>query len=265
MRHSPFLDTGEPSGLHSYVMRIPKRDNKREPTSTLISRRQFLKNTGIITGAAIAGSLLLAGACKKSATETTTSTTTTTTTTTPPPSTPPISVRLPPVNGLEYLVNSDPATVDNSTLPVTPASLLHVLNPSPQVDIDAYHLNVHGQVSNPLSLTYADLQKFPRIEKTVLLICPTVFADNETLSGIPLFSLLEAAGVKPEAIQIVFRSLDSLQQNVSISDALNGNMFLALAVAGQTLTREHGYPLRLIRSGQIGVFWLKCIGDIEVV
>jgi DMSO/TMAO reductase YedYZ molybdopterin-dependent catalytic subunit len=242
-------------------MRTPKRGNKREPTLTLISRRQFLKDAGLIAGGAVAGSLLLSGACKKAATQTTVITTTTT----PPPSTPPTSVRLPPVNGLEYLVNSDPATVDNSTLPVTPAGLLHVLNPSPQVDVDAYRLNIHGVVSNPLSLTYADLQKFTRIEKTVLLICPTVFADNETLGGISLTDILNTAGIKAEAIQLVFHSLDKLQQNVSITDALSGNMFLALTVAGQTLTREHGYPLRLIRPGQIGLFWLKCIGDIEVV
>jgi len=242
-------------------MRNSKRDTKREPTSTLISRRQFLKDAGLIAGGAAAACLLLSGACKKTVTQTTVITTTTT----PPTSTPPTSVRLPPVNGLEYLVKSDPATVDNSTLPVTPADLLHVLNPSPPVDIGAYRLNVHGQVSNPLSLIYADLQKFPRVEKTALLICPTVFADNETLSGISLPSLLEAAGVKPEAIQIVFRSLDSLQQNVSIADAMSGNLFLALTLNGQTLSQGHGYPLRLVRPGQVGVFWLKCLNDIEVV
>jgi DMSO/TMAO reductase YedYZ molybdopterin-dependent catalytic subunit len=109
------------------------------------------------------------------------------------------------------------------------------------------------------------LQKFPRIEKTALLICPTVFADNETLSGIPLVSLLDIAGVKPEAIQVVFRSLDNLQQNVSITDARSGNLFLALTLNGQPLSQGHGYPLRLIRPGQIGVFWLKCINDIEIV
>jgi sulfite dehydrogenase (cytochrome) subunit A len=224
-----------------------------------ISRRQFLAGAGIA-----AGSLFLAASCRK----TLTTTTTVVTTTTVPPTTstsPPTTVRLPPVNGLEYLVNSDPSTIDNSKLPVTPPQLLHALNPSPVVDIATYRLNIHGAVSTPLNLTYNDLSQFSSISKTELLICPTVFADNETLDGFSLPSLLAAAGVKPGAIQLVFRSLDSLQQNVALSDALAGDIFMALKVDGQTLTQAHGFPLRLVRPGQIGVFWLKCIDDIEVL
>jgi DMSO/TMAO reductase YedYZ molybdopterin-dependent catalytic subunit len=232
-----------------------------EKQSGPISRRQFIKRAGEMAGGLVAGSLLLAASCKKNVTLTTIVTSTTTV----PSSTPPISVRLPPVNGLEYLVNSDPATVDNSRLPVTPPDLLHVLNPSPQVDISGYRLNIHGLTASPLSLAYSDLQQFSMKEETSLLICPTVFADNETLRGFTLASLMNAAGVKSGAIQLVFRSLDNLQQNLSIKDALGENVLLALEVDGQTLTREHGYPLRLIRPGQIGVFWLKCINDIEVV
>jgi len=233
---------------------------RQKAADPLFSRREFLKKAGSIAGSAVAGSLLLAGSCKKTITQTTVITTIV-----PPSSTPPTSVRLPPINGLEYLVNADPATVDNSQLPVTPTDLLHVLNPSPQVDIDGYRLNIHGTVANPLSLAYTDLPKFQMIEKTMLLICPTVFADNETLKGIPLTALLDAAGIKPEAIQVVFRSLDSLQQNVSMADVQEGDLFLALAQGGQSLSREHGYPVRLIRPGKIGVFWLKCINDIEVI
>jgi sulfoxide reductase catalytic subunit YedY len=225
-----------------------------------LSRRQFLKSAGIV-GGAMATSFLLTPSCKK----TSNLTTLVTFSTTVPPSTPPASVRLPPVNGLEYLVNADPATVDNSKLPVTPPGLLHVLNPSPQVDMANYRLTVHGLTATQLSLAYTDLQQFLMKEETELLICPTVFADNETLRGFSLSSLMNAAGVKPEAIQLVFRSLDNLQQNLSITDALGEDAFMALEVDGQTLPREHGYPLRLIRPGQIGVFWLKCINDIEVV
>ena len=231
---------------------------------TLLSRRQFIKRAGIASGT-LAGSLLLASSCKKHVTITTVLKTTTTLPSETGSSTPPATVRLPPVNGLEYLVNSDPSKVDNSRLPVTPPELLHVLNPSPQVEIAGYRLNVHGQVSATLSLAYSDLQQFPMSEETSLLICPTVFADNETLRGFKLSSLMNAAGVKPGAIQLVFRSLDNLQQNLAISDALGEDVILALEVDGQPLPREHGYPLRLIRPGQIGVFWLKCINDIEVV
>jgi len=239
----------------------PKPENQAGAVQRmLISRRQFIRGAGIL-GGAVAGSLLLASSCKKKVTITSVVTETKTVPSTAPPGT----VRLPPINGLEYLVNSDPSNVDNSRLPVTPPELLHVLNPGPQVDIAGYRLNVHGQTSGALSLAYSDLRQFSMSEETSLLICPTVFADNERLRGFKLSSLLDAAGVKPGAIQLIFRSLDNLQQNLAISDALGEDVMLALEVDGQTLAREHGYPLRLIRPGQLGVFWLKCINDIEVV
>ena len=226
----------------------------------LISRRQFIRDAGIL-GGAVAGALLLASSCKNTITITSSVSETRTVSSTTPPAT----VRLPPVNGLEYLVNSDPSKVDNSRLPVTPLELLHTLNPSPQVDIAGYRLNVHGQTSGTLSLAYSDLQQFPITEETSLLVCPTVFADNETLRGFKLSSLMNAAGVKPGATQLIFRSLDNLQQNLAIGDAIGEDVMLALEVDGQILPREHGYPIRLIRPGQMGVFWLKCINDIEVV
>lgn len=239
----------------------PKSENPFcTESQALLSRRQFIKRAGI-AGGALAGSLLLASSCNKRGTITSFVTETTTISSTAPPA----AVRLPPVNGLEYLVNSDPSKVDNSRLPVTPLELLHVINPSPQIDITSYRLNVHGQTSVNLSLAYSDLRQFPMSEETSLLICPTVFADNETIRGFKLSSLMTAAGVKPGALQLVFRSLDNLQQNLAISDALGEDVILALEVDGQTLPREHGYPLRLIRPGQLGVFWLKCINDIEIV
>lgn len=178
--------------------------------------------------------------------------------------TPTSSVRFPPVNGLEYLINSDPATIDNNNLPVTPPDLLHVLNPSPEVDIDGYRFTVHGLVDNPLSLAYADLQQFQMVQKTELLICPTAFADNETLGGIPLTAMMSATGIKSGASELVFYSLDNLHESLELSDNRIADMLLALTVDGQPLSRQHGYPLRLVRPGQFGVFWLKCINDIEV-
>ena len=240
----------------------PKAINPERGTG--ISRRQFLAGAGV----AAAGSLLLAAGCKRTSTVTTTVETTTyipTTTTTATTTTPPTTVRLPPANGLEYLINSDPATVDNSKLPVLPIELLHVLNPSPEVDIASYRLNIHGAVDTPLSLSYNDLLQFSPLSRTELLICPSVFADNPALEGFSFASLLNMAGVSPNAIQLVFRSLDHLQQNVALSDALAGDMFMALKIGGQALTRGHGFPLRVVRPGQLGVFWLKCLSDIEIV
>ena len=207
-----------------------------------VTRRQFLKSAGLLAF----GSLILSTGCNRQVT--------TATSTVPPTSTTPTTtVRLPPVNGLEYLVNSDPANVDNSTLPVTVPDLLHVLNPSPAVDIDAYRLTIHGLVNTPLNLSYADVQQFSMIERTELLICPTVFADNPSLEGFTIQSLLSAAGIQSPASQLTLHSLDKLQENVAISDLAAENAFMALKADSQVLTSQHGFPVRLVRPGKFGV------------
>jgi DMSO/TMAO reductase YedYZ molybdopterin-dependent catalytic subunit len=107
-------------------------------------------------------------------------------------------------NDLSYLVNSDPAKVDNSTLPITPIDQIHVTGVAPEIDISKYRLIVNGLVSTPLSLTYDAIMQYPTVTEVVLLICPGVFADNAQWTGVPVTTILAEAGVEPQAKEVTF-------------------------------------------------------------
>ena len=174
---------------------------------------------------------------------------------------PPVSQRH---DDLLHLVGSDPASVDNSRLSVTPVGELHVTGSAPDVDISNYRLAVDGLVDTPLTLTYEALMTCPAVTDVVLLICPGVFADNAEWTGVPVATLLAEAGLKPGAGRVTFYALDGYRQTLSLEEVQRQGVFLAHTVDGQILPRDHGYPLRLVLKGKDGGSWLKWVTRVEV-
>ena len=165
---------------------------------------------------------------------------------------------------LQELIHSDPADVDNSRLPITPIEEIHTTGNPQSIDIAQYRLSIDGLVDQPLSLDYGALMSYRKVTETVLLICPGLFVDNAAWTGIPVATLLETAGIKPEAQKITFIGKDGYRQTLSIEEAQQAGVFLAYMVNGKTLPTEHGFPLRLIAKGHYGNIWVKWLVRIEV-
>jgi DMSO/TMAO reductase YedYZ molybdopterin-dependent catalytic subunit len=163
---------------------------------------------------------------------------------------------------LSYLVDDDPATVDNSQLPVTPLERMHTISIPRDIDVNTYRFNVSGLVNNPLNLTYEELRAYPHEAHVVLLICPLTFADNPSWGGVPLSAILAAAGVQNEAREIVLQSDDAFE--IPLPLELAPDILLAYEVDGQPLTPGHGYPLRAVVKGRIGLYWLRWLTGIKI-
>lgn len=167
-------------------------------------------------------------------------------------------------NDLSYLISGNPVEVDNSKLPITPTEELNITGLAPEVDITQYHLTIDGLVDTELTLDYDTLLGYPTVTNVVLLICPGFFADNAEWTGVPVTTLLTDAGIKPQASQLVFYALDGYQTVLSLEKIQRGSVFLAHTVNGQILPREHGFPLRLVVTGEYGSVWVKWVDRIEV-
>ena len=173
------------------------------------------------------------------------------------------------VTDLSYLIDMNPAEVDNSDLPITAVEGLHTTVPeSVEVDIEQYTLTLDGKIRNPMSLTYEEILEYPTVTKVVLLICPGFFADNAEWTGVPVATLLAEADVEPEASVVAFHGLDEGDvkyiQSFSLEEVQEDGIFLAYMVNGQVLPPEHGYPLRLVVEGGYGYKWVKWVERIEI-
>ncbi len=142
---------------------------------------------------------------------------------------------------------------------------------TPAVNSVGWRLNVHGMVDHPLSLDYDQLLARPLIERDVTLTCVSNEVGGHLVSnarwiGAPLKDLLEEAGVRPGADQIVSRSEDGFTAGTPTALAMDGrDAMLAVAMNGEPLPLAHGFPVRMIVPGLYGyVSATKWLVDIEL-
>ena len=141
----------------------------------------------------------------------------------------------------------------------------------PRVDVESWRLRLTGMVDSPFELGYDDLLALPQVESDITLACVSnqVGGDlvgNARWRGVRLTELLERAGVQPDATQVVGRSVDGWTGGFPTEVALDGRECLvAVAMNGDVLPRDHGFPARLVVPGLFGyVSATKWLSEIEL-
>jgi DMSO/TMAO reductase YedYZ molybdopterin-dependent catalytic subunit len=142
----------------------------------------------------------------------------------------------------------------------------------PRPDLDTWRLRVTGMVERELVLTYDQLVGRPLHEQYVTIACVSneVGGDlvgNALWRGVRLKELLEEAGVDPAATQIVGRAVDGFTVGFPTVWALadERESLVAVAMNGEPLPADHGFPARLIVPGLYGyVSATKWLTEIEL-
>jgi DMSO/TMAO reductase YedYZ molybdopterin-dependent catalytic subunit len=159
----------------------------------------------------------------------------------------------------------------------------------PEVKEPDWKLVIDGLVERPLTLTLADLKRFPRGELVGVLECagngrtfyspPVAGAQwhfgavgNARWSGVRLRDVLRKAGLKPGASQLLMDGADvplgkmpDFQRTLPVEKGLHEDTLLAWEMNGKPLTAEHGFPVRVIAPGWAGDSWVKWLQHIEVL
>ena len=141
----------------------------------------------------------------------------------------------------------------------------------PTVDPVPWRLRIHGMVDRQITLGYQDLLKRQLTEAWVTICCVSnpVGGDligNAWWSGVRIADLLAEAGVQPGADAVKQTSKDGWTCGTPV-EALTDhrNALLAVAMNGQPLPVEHGFPVRMVVPGLYGfVSATKWLVDLEV-
>ena len=141
----------------------------------------------------------------------------------------------------------------------------------PQVDPRAWMLRIHGMVDRPFEVSFAELLRMPMEEHDLTLTCVSntvggPYCGNARWLGAPLAPLLRQAGVRAGADQILSTSFDGMTIGTPVEAVLDGRQaMLAVAMNGQTLPVEHGFPCRMLVPGLYGyVSATKWVVDLEL-
>ncbi len=128
----------------------------------------------------------------------------------------------------------------------------------PKVDVDSWKLTIDGMVDREVSYSYEDLLKRELVERDITLTCVSnevggILMGNARWLGIPLKELLDEAGVKDGATQIVGHSVDGWTSGFPTAVLDQGKeAFLAIGMNGEPLPFQHGFPARLVVPGLYG-------------
>jgi hypothetical protein len=141
---------------------------------------------------------------------------------------------------------------------------LHVTGLSQWVDLATYRLKVTGLVDHPLSLTYDELRCMPKITDNPELVCPGVFTDYASWTGVPIVYILSLAGVQEKATKLTLVSADGYEVPLPIDTAIVDKNFLAYEVNGKPLPVQHGFPLRAVFPDMWGSYWIKWLVEIRI-
>jgi len=137
-----------------------------------------------------------------------------------------------------------------------------------------YRLVIDGLVERPLALSLTELRARPAQSQITKHDCVEGWTSIGEWTGVRLETVLDEAGLKPEARFIVFHCFDALDQredgdryyeSIDLIDARHPQTILAWAMNGETLPVPHGAPLRLRVERQLGYKHAKYIRRIEAV
>jgi len=141
----------------------------------------------------------------------------------------------------------------------------------PQVSPNDWTLRIHGRVDKPVTISYADLLKRPMIERYITLACVSnevggALIGNAKWQGVRLADILDEVRPQAGADQVVSRSVDGFTAGTPTAVLRDGrDAMLAIAMNGEPLPIEHGFPVRMVVPGLYGyVSATKWIAELEL-
>jgi DMSO/TMAO reductase YedYZ molybdopterin-dependent catalytic subunit len=141
----------------------------------------------------------------------------------------------------------------------------------PQVDPATWRLRVHGLVEREVEIDIEELLAQPMVEALVTLTCVsnTVggnLAGNAVWTGWPVRELLARAGPLPGADMVLSTSVDGWTAGTPLEVLTDDRAaLLAVAMNGEPLPPEHGFPVRMVVPGLYGyVSATKWVTELKV-
>ncbi|QEH38710.1 TMAO/DMSO reductase [Aquisphaera giovannonii] len=178
----------------------------------------------------------------------------------------------------------------------TPAGRFYVRShfAVPELDASTWRLKIEGAVREPFEFGLQDLRRMPSrtimamlecagngrvflVPKAKGLLWETGAVGNAEWTGVPLGALLERAGVKGGAVDVILEGADRgriddepkspgeihFARSVPLAKAA-GDVLLAYAMNGEDLTPAHGFPVRAVVPGWYGMASVKWLSRVIV-
>ena len=127
-----------------------------------------------------------------------------------------------------------------------------------------WRLVVEGSVTRPRAFSLDELQRMPSRTQITRHTCEEGWSAIAQWTGVPLRTVLEAAGIRSTARFVQYYAYDGWEDGIDMLDALHPQTILAYGMNGRDLPISHGAPIRLRVEKQLGYKSMKFLRRIVV-
>jgi DMSO/TMAO reductase YedYZ molybdopterin-dependent catalytic subunit len=136
----------------------------------------------------------------------------------------------------------------------------------PQTDLAAWDFRIFGEVENPVTLVWEELQALPSKEIQLDIHCVTRWSRFDArFRGVHWSELAELVLPRPGGRYVVAHAEQGFTANVPLRALEHDDALIAYEADGEPLTPDHGWPLRLVVPTKY--FWksAKWLRGLELV
>jgi DMSO/TMAO reductase YedYZ molybdopterin-dependent catalytic subunit len=124
----------------------------------------------------------------------------------------------------------------------------------PKTDLSTWDFKVFGEVEEPLTLSYDELQALPQTEITIDIHCVTRWSRFDTsFKGVHWRELAKLVRPKPSARFVLAHAEQGFTSNLPLEALEDDDALVAWEAHGEPLEPDHGWPLRLVVASRY--FW----------
>jgi DMSO/TMAO reductase YedYZ molybdopterin-dependent catalytic subunit len=157
---------------------------------------------------------------------------------------------------------------------VTPVTQFYGMSKNtvdPVIDVRTWQLTISMDGRPVRRFSYSDLLAMRNRElRFVTLRCISNTLKSDLMgtaewAGIHLSQLIDPKSIPGEMIEAAFIGVEGHDDSMSIDYAFSPETLLAFGMNGKTLSRTHGFPVRLLAPRYYGCRNVKWIGEIRFV
>ncbi|MFF6995782.1 molybdopterin-dependent oxidoreductase [Streptomyces sp. NPDC008313] len=148
--------------------------------------------------------------------------------------------------GIDTVAQKDPTGLSD-LLPGNRFRYYTITSSTPEQDETTYRLRIGGMVDKPMTYRLSDLAALPQTRTVRDVQCVTGWRVPKTpFGGVRLSTLLDAAGVSPDAKAIRFTCFDgAYTESLTLDQARRPDVLVATSMEDKPVTHAHGGPVRL--------------------
>lgn len=117
----------------------------------------------------------------------------------------------------------------------------------PPFDPKTWEFRVHGEVENPVTLSWEQFRALPRAEQVSDFHCVTTWSKKDVRwGGVKMSEIVRLVRPRQSAHFVIQHSGDQYTTNTTVFEATAPDALLADTLDGQPLPLEHGGPVRMV-------------------